>query len=409
MMNRILKTLPAAVALALTASAAHAALPIDFGGYFRSGLGTSSEGGKEACFGLSGAGSKYRLGNECETYGELALGGQAYKGQDGFGIRVNTRLAFVLNQNQDWEQFSPSWREMNAVAENIGSGAFAKSKAWVGKRFYDRQDVHISDYYFWNNSGPGAGIENIDLGATKLAYALIRNADTADSKRSALAHDFRFSGIKVNPDGELTIGAQINQKRNATGAAEIANGSLLTVMHTQGNLLGGFNKIAVQYGKGSGVGTGGINFGANKDDSVFRITEQIMVQPDGTKWSGMGTFVYEDKKDALSSNHTKWTSIGVRPVYHFADNYSLATELGHDSVKPDGQATRHLTKFTIAPQLSAGNGFWSRPVLRAYYTYAKWNDAAQAAAGAGDALSSTGVFGASTNGSTVGFQVEAWW
>lgn len=409
MMNRILKTLPAAIALALTASAAHAALPIDFGGYFRSGLGSSSEGGKEACFGLSGASSKYRLGNECETYGELALGGQAYKGQDGFGIRVNTRLAFVLNQNQDWEQFSPSWREMNAVAENIGSGAFAKSKAWVGKRFYDRQDVHISDYYFWNNSGPGAGIENIDLGATKLAYALIRNADTADSKRSALAHDFRFSGIKVNPDGELTLGAQINQKRNATGAAEIANGSLLTVMHTQGNLLGGFNKIAVQYGKGSGVGTGGINFGANKDDSVFRITEQIMVQPDGTKWSGMGTFVYEDKKDALSSNHTKWTSIGVRPVYHFADNYSLATELGHDRVKADGQATRHLTKFTIAPQLSAGNGFWSRPVLRAYYTYAKWNDAAQAAAGAGDALSSTGVFGSSTNGSTVGFQVEAWW
>ncbi|NMM27230.1 MAG: carbohydrate porin [Glaciimonas sp.] len=410
-MSHILKTLPAAVALAFAASVAQAAMPspIDFGGYFRSGFGSASQGGKEACFGLAGASSKYRLGNECETYGELALGGQAYKGQDGFGIRVNTRLAFVVNQNQDWEQFSPSWREMNAVAENIGTGAFSKAKAWVGKRYYDRQDVHITDYYFWNNSGPGAGIENIDLGATKLAYALIRNADENDSKRTALAHDFRFSGIKVNPDGELTLGVQLNQKRVATGAAEIANGSLLTVMHTQGNLLGGFNKVAIQYGRGSGTGTGGINFGANKDDSVFRITEQIMVQPAGTKWSGMGTFVYEDKKDALLSNHTKWTSIGVRPIYHFADNYSLATELGYDSVKPDGQATRHLTKFTIAPQLSAGNGFWSRPVLRAYYTYAKWNDAAQVSARAGDALSSTGVFGSSTNGSTVGFQVEAWW
>jgi maltoporin len=34
-----------------------------------------------------------------------------------------------------------------------------------------------------------------------------------------LSHDLRFSGIKVNPDGELTLGLQYNQKRNAQGAA----------------------------------------------------------------------------------------------------------------------------------------------------------------------------------------------
>jgi maltoporin len=407
MSNRMLKALPAALALALSASATHAALPIDFGGYFRSGFGTSSDGGKEACFGLAGAGSKYRLGNECETYGELAFGGEAYKGQNGLNVRINTRLAFVVDQNQDWEQFSPSWREMNVVAENIGSGAFSKAKAWVGKRFYDRQDVHISDYYFWNNSGPGAGLENIDLGAGKLAYAIVRNADATDSRRNAFAHDFRFSGIKVNPDGELTLGAQITQKRLASGAAGIASGYLVNVMHTQGNLMGGFNKLDLQYGKGSGVGTGGINFGAASDDTVMRLVEQIMIQPAGSKWSGMGTFVYEDTKRA--AGHTKWMSIGARPIYHFSDNYNLAVEVGHDQVKPDGSPTRNLTKFTIAPQLSAGGSFWSRPVLRAFYTYGKWNDAAQAAAGAGTALSRTGVFGASTSGSTIGFQVETWW
>jgi maltoporin len=407
MSKRILQTLPAAFALAVSASAAHAGLPIDFGGYFRSGFGTSSSGGKEACFGLAGAGSKFRLGNECETYGELAFGGEAYKGQNGMNVRINTRLAFVVNQDQDWEQFSPSWREMNVVAENIGTGAFSKAKAWVGKRFYDRQDVHISDYYFWNNSGPGAGLENIDLGAAKLAYAIVRNSDPADSKRNALTHDFRFSDIKVNPDGALTLGAQITQKRLATGAADIANGYLLNVMHTQGNLMGGFNKLDLQYGKGSGVGTGGVNFGAASDDSVVRLVEQIMVQPAGTHWSGMGTFVYEDTKRA--TGHTKWTSFGVRPIYHFSDTFNLAAELGYDQVKPDGAASRNLTKFTIAPELSAGGSFWSRPVLRAFYTYAKWNGAAQAAATAGTALSNTGVFGSSTNGSTIGFQVETWW
>jgi maltoporin len=137
-MNKcIMKALPAALALALTASAAQAGVSaIEFGGYFRSGIGTSSKGGKEACFGLAGAGSKFRLGNECETYGELALGGEAFKGTGGFSMRVNTRFAYVVNQNQDWEQFSPSFREANVVAENIGSGAFSKARAWVGKRFY---------------------------------------------------------------------------------------------------------------------------------------------------------------------------------------------------------------------------------------------------------------------------------
>lgn len=407
MRSRTLKALPAALALGFFTSAAHAGLPIDFGGYFRSGFGTSSQGGKEACFGLAGAGSKFRLGNECETYGELAFGGEAYKGQNGMGIRINTRLAFAVNQDQDWEQFSPAWREMNVVADNIGTGAFAKAKAWVGKRFYDRQDVHISDYYFWNNSGPGAGLENIDLGPAKLAYAIVRNADTGNSGRTALAHDIRLSGIKVNPDGELTLGAQINQKRVVTGAPTVAGGHLLNIMHTQNNLMGGFNKIDLQYGKGSGVGTGGINFGAASDDTVMRVVEQVMVQPSGTKWSGMGTVVYQDTKSA--GVHTKWTSIGVRPIYHFHENYNLAVELGHDTVKPDGAASRSLTKFTIAPQLSAGSSFWSRPVLRAFYTYAKWNSAAQAAAAAGTPLSTTGVFGANTSGSTVGFQVETWW
>lgn len=407
MSSRTLKTLPAALALALTTSVAQAALPIDFGGYFRSGFGTSSGAGKEACFGLAGAGSKYRLGNECETYGELALGGEAYKGQNGLGIRINTRLAFVVNQDQDWEQFSPAWREMNVVAENIGSGALASAKAWVGKRYYDRHDVHISDYYFWNNSGPGAGLENIDLGVGKLAYAIVRNADSANSGRNVLTHDVRFSGIKVNPDGELTFGAQVNQKRVSTGAPDVAGGNLLTLMHTQGNLMGGFNKIALQFGKGSGAGTGGVNLGAASGDSVVRLVEQIMVQPAGTKWSGMGTFVYQDSESGGVS--TKWTSIGVRPVYHFHENYNLALELGFDRVKPDGGAARNLTKFTIAPQLAAGSSFWSRPVLRAYYTYAKWNDAAQAAATAGTPMSTTGSFGASTSGSTIGFQVETWW
>src|SRR5262249_43971109 len=43
----------------------------EFHGYFRSGYGQNSTGGKQIAFQAPGAGAKYRLGNEAETYGEI--------------------------------------------------------------------------------------------------------------------------------------------------------------------------------------------------------------------------------------------------------------------------------------------------------------------------------------------------
>eukprot|EP01031_Cornospumella_fuschlensis_P004601 gene4601-5748_t len=74
------------------------------------------------------------------------------------------------------------------------------------------------------------------------------------------------------------------------------------------------------------------------------------------------------------------TSVGVRPVYAITEQFKLVTELGRDQVEAPG-GTRKLTKFTIAPTWSpAGPGFWERPEIRLYYTYASWNEAAQRSA-----------------------------
>ena len=43
----------------------------EFHGYFRSGYGLNSKGGQQAAFQAPGAGAKFRLGNEAETYGEF--------------------------------------------------------------------------------------------------------------------------------------------------------------------------------------------------------------------------------------------------------------------------------------------------------------------------------------------------
>lgn len=428
--------LAAGVLAALSGSAtADAAVPIDFNGYFRAGTGGASKGGQQACFKLAGAASKYRLGNECETYGELALGAQLYKLPDSdTTFRVHTRLAVNAPQDLDSASTTTSWAEAWAEADKIGSGAFANARVWAGKRFYQRNDVHITDFYFWNNSGNGGGIENVDMGVGKLSYAYRRNSGAVktgtktefyldpndgltktrlvdvNSTSAISGHDFRLGGIPVNPGGELTIGVDFRFADNsdAAKAAGISNsnGQMFNLMHTQNNVLGGFNRIALQYGRGvvANLSPGAPAFGAGSSDKAWRIVEQLMVQPEGTNWTGMGTFVYEDQ-----IGKQKWISYGARPQYHFNDRWSLAVDFGHDEVKPDGASRRTLNKITIAPQISAGRQFFSRPVLRAFYTYARWNDAAQAAAPAGDTLSATGVFGSSTNGSTFGIQAEAWW
>ncbi|XPE51878.1 carbohydrate porin [Shigella flexneri] len=49
-------------------------MAVDFHGYACSGIGWTGSGGEQQCFQtLTGAQSKYRLGNECETYAELKL------------------------------------------------------------------------------------------------------------------------------------------------------------------------------------------------------------------------------------------------------------------------------------------------------------------------------------------------
>src|SRR5690242_15245542 len=128
------RILPIALAMAMAGSAAAAFAddaPLDFHGYLRSGIGSNQGGGgSQACFQLAGAGSKYRLGNECETYAELALGKQVYQDKDtGAKFTVNSRLAMSAKQWQDWEDTSGNdpkakfaLREMFVTAENIGLG-----------------------------------------------------------------------------------------------------------------------------------------------------------------------------------------------------------------------------------------------------------------------------------------------
>ncbi|WP_395142342.1 maltoporin [Schlegelella aquatica] len=411
------------LAAAAAVAGAFGAMPasaqgLEFHGYLRTGTGSSSEGGKQVCFKAPGASAKYRLGNECETYGEVAFA-LPFGKADGPYAKYNLMLATIENnaasdfESVEDDKFDIASRQNYFEAGGFfGPGALQNAKVWIGKRYYNRHDIHINDYYYWNNSGLGGGIEDIALGgAAKLALAYHSKGD--DTLVSDVVNGLntrrlsaRVYDIPVNPNGKLEFELVLLKGDSAGNpAGGEGNGFALFAEHMQSGILGGFNKAAFVIGKDAGFGGAWVPTFRDADRSAkgssWRFIDQLYIAPQGSNWSGMAAFVAEQVKPD-SGNKTTWYSIGVRPQYNFSDHMSLAFELGHDRTKEEGKATAHLTKFTVAPQLSLSRGFWSRPVFRAFATYAKWNDAA-GNAGTG------GVFGNDRDGMTYGIQVEAWW
>src|SRR5215475_13905070 len=64
-MKALVKCSLLAMTLAVS-SVAMAAPTLEFAGYGRAGVGLTVGGGKQICFGLPGADTKWRLGNECD-------------------------------------------------------------------------------------------------------------------------------------------------------------------------------------------------------------------------------------------------------------------------------------------------------------------------------------------------------
>lgn len=455
-MSKNLRLLPLAGTIsAIVFSAAASAATVDFHGYARSGIGAAFGGGDQEAFQAVGAGSKYRLGNETDTYGELKLGAELFNnGEQSFYFDSN--MAFGLDQAKDWEEKTPAFREFNVQAKGV-LGFAPEATLWAGKRFYKRQDVHMIDFYYWNVSGPGAGIENINVGFGDLSLAWIKSSTSFEYYKTATNAinrtdaqkfnldqnilDFRLENIAVNTNGTLAVGvnyalgnptssfdggfAADGFNDDGTGKSKVMDaidesemedsGYMLTLEHTQSNFFGGFNKVVVQYAAdamtASGVGTNGQgvsvtdlsldgqDFYRIMDHGVVHLSENVEMQ-----------YVAAYNNLSFSTpgkNDQTWMTFGVRPVYFWNDIMSTAVELGYDNVKnafeKDGQwKDSDLTKLTIAQQWSAGKGYWARPQIRVFGTYANWNDDSKGKIG-GEA------FANDTDGFTVGVQMEAWW
>lgn len=412
----------------------------DFTAYVRAGTGSNGKGAAMECYSNKGAaaGNEFRLGNECGIYGEFQFGAHLLKseGDKAPFWRLASTLAFQTKNSTDFETSNSAntadgnptnWivREMYTEAGNIDGTGFS---VWAGKRFYLWNTSHMDDFNAIEMSGPGAGIGDITTSAGKFSMALIQNSESYEFGQTTNIANNKGRAAKTSLNLRLEdletgfgnfsfwlAGGLTSPATATTGGTEYkaANGTMFSVRHT---LKGDYatNDFGLAYG--TSVMS---NFTARGDlvtdctdesNSACTVSKSSRVRAwetysfDLNRWSAEVSLIYDDYNKGNSQNsRVRWTSIGARPIYWLTDHMSLVFEAGMSSVQDDsdGLGTRTLNRYTIAPQLSLGKGYSSRPVIRAFYTHNAWNDANRVS------FTNTSVAN-DTSAHTVGVQTEVW-
>src|SRR4051794_2610951 len=400
--------------------------PFEFHGYFRSGFGLNGEEGKMEAFKAPGAGAKYRLGNESDTYGEFSLTNNWLRKDDPTKapyVKSVIMLSFSTAENFSYDSLNNqaqgndiALRQAYVEAGNVIQ-SIPEVRFWAGQRYYQRHDIHINDFYYLDMSGYGGGVEDVPLGDfAKLQLAWlggsVDNYVTDHGNTAKQNLDLRLTDINVLA-GKLTVWADFAHTRGGDVrnvfdpngnpfSIESSSGWAIGLIHrtnepravvasdskdnkggaapvetSTGGFLGGYNDFSIQYGAGAAY-----NFASTLDTSGpelddawrFRVTDHFTIQP-CPRFAMQAVGIYEETEFGGPNSRQRWASVGARPIFFFNDRFSVALEFGVDWAKSEPLGTNgHLWKITLAPQISRGGKFFSRPVIRPFVTYSQWSD-----------------------------------
>ncbi len=408
----------------LTAAPAVADQNLSFHGYFRSTLGLS-EGKQQPAFQAPGANSKYRLGNEPDTTLELAWdyryagNGSTEGGRYVQGFFMLTGYQPVGNSSElgtpDASQFYIKF------AQYLGP-----FDLWVGRRYYQRMDIHINDH-FWLNVGQGAhvgaGLEDLVLGSARLDLAFFNYEDPEVASRvtagtSGTLHsrlvDFRLRKIPLGDTMQLNtwLGYAQRPEDELLGfRSEDGYGAGAWLNMTAGDLTDTF---VVMHRRGLAMVQGDFSGRPIREtqDHPYDLNEASMLEVnnnltyDGKAYAVQFALVHRQEKtgtDGVKGDSISWQSAGVRPVYYFSDVTSAAVEVGYDQVENEiTDRSGNVLKETVALLLHPKLGFYARPTLSAFVTNANWSEDFKG-------LTAATVYDDQTSGWSAGFQADVFW
>src|SRR5580765_3387057 len=410
-----------------------------FGSYGRVGVGISPNitGNVGRPFNLNGMGS---IGGRMEEadYVELitALHFKAKEKTDTSFINVQARMAFYtsnwqlignVNTNSAYGGITVALPELYAEAVNING---SKWSAWIGAKFFRGYDVHIADYfYFDDHSSQGLGVSwnkttfsilfpgGVDTTSSVPPYFYVNIID--GTPRLGLRGRTMYIAEHLIPFDNnkqtLKLLAEYHHLANATPEDTTtaynyppASGWVAGIEHTiilNTPLPGSSNQAAIRYGYGIANGGDGGNsktwltYGAPdlrtyKYNSAYSIAlvDQLLLNV-SPKYSinAYGIFTRSHgASDSLNKapdffgreiyNRKTEYAVGLRNFWYIKPWFLLMTELHYANRKDGDQPSASLIKFSFVPTIvpTAKSDPWARPQLRLIYTLCKYNKYASA-------------------------------
>ena len=468
-----LSSIAAAVLLSsVVASSAQASqVAAELHGYVRSGTLWTTNGMRNANrLGLrAGSEGYFRLGNEEDTKLEL-LPTIKWTADDGVWAKMRANITHQTGDTSDWNSdgFDKDIEVRETFIEMGGLEFNPSTVFWAGKR-YSQMEIssHQYSYDYLQNNGTGGGFENMDIGFAKWDLGVYdytvyeqgwSNWSEVNGKQGSpnelsvntwlhaiggTGLDIQFKYIdtdKIKFDEKKPDGVTVWDGKDYKTYAEsnqATEGYLVSVLYNTPGFFwfgNGYGKICFQYAKGADAGTktgqNGYGWGNNADQETTRlIVEGLWDITKSFSTSVFAMYQYDhalnewsyNKPEGPYNKNASFYAIGVRPFHQITNHFAMQYELGYEHQNHEGTGwgnglkSASLFKATIAPSLTLDMGYWGRPQIRAFVTYAKWSKGASEcsefdknntrdAYNKGKPMS----IGDRTDTVMVGFQGEAW-
>jgi len=456
-----LASLFAALTLLVVPTSAQAALeagPLEIGMYGRMGVAWNPQSGQ------------YVHGQSLNLLGN-PLGGRL---EEGDYLEPNIKLNIMRPTAEDNTKpyfhfvitpamFSSNGSFLGAFANNFsaqlrielfqayleaGNVLIPDLQIWAGQRFYRGSDVHIADYYFFNqlnSQGFGAKYKGLDMAvllqtsSSQGLYAVDLDGDPDTDNPLAQRQRTVFVAQYVMPLAEKHAVHLLGEfhllpaVRPTIGGEAVAPSDIGYTLGVKGRLdLGGgsFNELSVRYGGGIangsfGGGSSWSTYGSTNEDGKYggamglEVVDHFLYNFNPTfALNAFGIFNYSKGASGLSQDKAMNLALGARSFLYLHDQFHLINELMWHAVAPglpEGAPDQPLpsaVKFSIVPTLvpSGERSVWARPHLRLIYTLAVYSEGARNAARAGSFVASPYLrqFGPRTFGHYLGARAE-WW
>jgi maltoporin len=297
---------------------------------------------------------------------------------------------------------------------------------WIGNRLYRGPDVHIADYFYFNDrSGQGAGIEYKN---TMLHVNFVTSTDTSQTVPPYFYVNTRTGTPSLELRERIILSAEqsfrlknkavmtfMGEFHNMPGPDEFIDS--VSIPGDEGFVLGAriqfdlkrympgsFNQFTARLGTGiANGGDGGssrtwLTYGAPnfntfdfKSARGVEIVDHFLINY-SDRFTLNGYFIYHFNKGAADTNGEAPTyfdrtvfnrkedyTVGARGFYYFSDIFHLLTEFHYQQRKDGQQDWYRMAKISIAPTIVpfGERSAWSRPHLRFVTSIARYNDLAQ--------------------------------